>query len=151
MNILRFVIPILIISTCVEVCAQQDSLFNKISSLKGREKIDVLLKIAENTRDYAPELSLEFAEQSLVDATELGDTVLILMALKNLGLTYYGTGSYEKSLEYFNMILKIQQKTADNLGVASTYNNIGIIYDELERYPAALDFYQRSLDLKEKI
>jgi len=151
MKISGLIIALLIAFVCVDVNAQQDSLLNKINSLKGKEKINVLLKIAENTRSYAPELSLEFAEQSLVNARELGDTLLMLMALKNLGLTYYSTSNYEKSLEYFNHILEIQQKRADNLGVASAYNNLGIIYDELERYPAALDFYQRSLDLKEKI
>lgn len=144
-------IAILIALMGVEVSAQQDSLLNKINSLKGREKIDVLLKIAENTRSYAPELSLEFAEQSLQNATELGDTLLMLMALKSIGLTYYSTSNYEGSLEYFVRILEIQQQRSDNLGVASAYNNLGIIYDELERYPTALDFYHRSLDLKEKI
>jgi len=130
---------------------QQDSLFNKINTLKGKEKVDVLLKISENTRSYAPELSLEFAEQSLQSAIELEDTLLILLSLKNVGLTYYSTSNYEKSLEYFTRILEIQQQRADNQGVASAYNNIGIIYDELKSYPTALDYYHRSLDLKEKI
>ncbi len=151
MKISCLVIAFLIALTNAEVIAQQDSLLNKINSLTGREKVDVLLKIAENTRGYAPELSLEFAEQSLINASELKDTVLILMALKNIGLTYYSTSNYEKSLEYFTRILKIQLDRSDNLGVASAYNNIGIIYDELGRYPAALESYQRSLDLKQKI
>ncbi|GJM30305.1 MAG: hypothetical protein DHS20C17_29400 [Cyclobacteriaceae bacterium] len=131
--------------------AQQDSLFNRINSLKGREKIDVLLKISENTRSYAPELSLEFAQQSLQSSTDLRDTVLMLICLKNIGLTYYSTSNYAKSLEFFTQILEIQQHRADIQGVASAYNNIGIIYDELEKYSTALDFYQRSLELKERI
>jgi tetratricopeptide (TPR) repeat protein len=99
--------------------AQQDSLFNRISSLKGREKIDALLKISENTRSYAPEISIEFAQQSLQSAIDLGDTLLMLLSLKNVGLTYYSTSNYEKSLEYFTRILEIQQYRADDQGIAS--------------------------------
>ena len=130
---------------------QQDSLLNKVNNLKGREKIDVLLKISENTRSYAPELSLEFAEQSLDNAIQLQDSLLMLLSLKSLGLTNYSTGSYEKSLEYFTNILEIQQARNDMEGVASAYNNIGIIYDELQKYATALDFYHRSLEIKERI
>lgn len=146
-----FFIAFLTILTNYQANGQQDSLFNKINSLRGKEKVDVLLKISENTRGYAPELSVEFAQQSLQSATELGDTLLMLLALKNIGLTYYSTSNYEQSLEYFNRILEIQQNRLDNQGIASAYNNIGIIYDELKRYPTALEFYHRSLEIKEKI
>ena len=111
----------------------------------------MLLKISENTRSYAPELSLEFSQQSLQGATDLRDTLLMLRSLKSIGLTYYSTNDFEQSLEYFTEILKIQERRRDNQGIASAYNNIGIIYDELKRYPTALDFYHRSLDIKEKI
>jgi len=130
---------------------QQDSLLNQVNNLKGREKIDVLLKISENTRSYAPELSLEFAQQSLKNATDLGDTLLMLLSLKNLGLTFYSTNDLESSLDYFTRILMIQQQREDKQGIASAYNNIGIIYDELKRYPTALDFYHRSLEIKQKL
>jgi len=151
MKISCLLIPILMTFINADVVAQQDSLLNMVNNLKGREKIDVLLKISENTRSYAPELSLEFAEQSLQNATELGDTLLMLLSLKNIGLTHYSTNDFERSLDYFTGILKIQELREDQQGVASAYNNIGIIYDELERYPTALDFYHRSLDMKEKI
>ena len=130
---------------------QQDSLLNKVNNLKGKEKIEVLLKISENTRSYAPELSLEFAEQSLTNATKLQDSLLMLLSLKSLGLTNYSTGDYELSLLNFTSILEIQQARNDNEGVASAYNNIGIIYDELQKYATALDFYHRSLEIKERI
>lgn len=151
MKIYCFLIAFLMAFINTEAADQQDSLLNKVNNLKGREKIDVLLKISENTRSYAPELSLEFAQQSLKNATGLGDTLLMLLSLKNIGLTYYSTNDYEKSLDYFTRILKIQQQRADKQGIASAFNNIGIIYDELKRYPIALDFYHRSLDIKQKL
>ena len=151
MNIRCLLIAFLMAVSGAKVPAQQDSLLNKVNNLSGREKIDVLLKISENTRSYAPELSLEFGEQSLQNAIRLRDTVLILLSLKSIGLTFYSTSDFEKSLEYFTRILEIQQDMGDEQGVASAYNNIGIIYDELKRYPTALDFYHRSLELKEKI
>ena len=134
-----------------EASAQQDSLLNMVNNLKGREKIDVLLKLSENTRAYAPELSLEFGDQSLQSASTLEDTLLILSSLKSIGLTHYSNSDFEKSLQYFTRILELQQFRGDEQGVASAYNNIGIIYDELKRYPTALDFYHRSLELKEKL
>lgn len=151
MKITGFVIAILMALLTSEAIAQQDSLLSKVNNLRGREKIDVLLKISDNTRSYAPELSLDFAGQSLQGAIELNDTLLILLSLKSLGLTFYSTNDFEESLDYFTRILKIQEYRGDNQGIASAYNNMGIIYDELKRYPTALDFYHRSLDIKEKI
>jgi serine phosphatase RsbU (regulator of sigma subunit)/lipoprotein NlpI len=151
MKISGLLIAFLMSLTFVAAIAQQDSLLNRVNNLSGREKINVLLKISENTRGYAPELSLEFAEQARQNATNLQDTLLMLLSLKNIGLIYYSTSDFEKSLQYFTRILAIQQLRNDGLGVASACNNIGIIYDELKRYPTALDFYHRSLEMKEKI
>ena len=151
MKIPCLLIALLMALNSLEAVAQQDSLLNMENNLQGREKIDALLKLSENTRAYAAELSLELGEQSLESATALGDTLLILSSLKSIGLTHYSTSDFEKSLQYFTRILEIQQIRGDELGVASAYNNIGIIYDELKRYPTALDFYHRSLELKERL
>ncbi len=151
MKICGLVVVIFMGITPLYAFQQQDSLLNKVNNLKGAEKVEVLLKISENTRSYAPELSIEFANQSLESASQLSDTLLMLLALKNLGLTHYSTGDYESSLTSFSRILEIQQARNDVEGIASAYNNMGIIYDELKKFATALDFYHRSLELKRRI
>ncbi|MGI9544015.1 MAG: tetratricopeptide repeat protein [Cyclobacteriaceae bacterium] len=130
---------------------QQDSLLNRINQLQGLEKIGVLLNISENTRGYAPELSLEFAEQSFNLAIELEDLDSEIAALKSMGLTNFSTGNYETSLDNFTRILTLQEEREDARGIAGALYNLGLIYDQSKRYDIALEYYQRSLDLNRNI
>lgn len=68
-----------------------------------------------------------------------------------LGITYYKSGKYNKTLEEFNKTLNIYNELDNKKEVATLLNNIGIVYDNTYNYNRAIEYYNKSLDLKEKI
>jgi tetratricopeptide (TPR) repeat protein len=72
-------------------------------------------------------------------------------ALNNIGFIYNNLGQIEKSLEFYNIALKIREKIGDELGIASSLNNIGSIYDSQGAYEIALSYYFKSLKIQQSI
>lgn len=129
----------------------EDSLRNKIEGLSGKEKMEVLLNISQNTRDYAPQMSIDFGQQYLDLSRQLGDREQEIEALKNLGRTYYNLGDFDRTIQYFINILRLQEERDDKPGLASAFNSLGYVYSEIGRPETALDYYQRSLLIKEQL
>ncbi len=127
-----------------------DSLQNQIEGLKGREKMDVLLKISYNTRNYAPQMSIDFGEQFLAMSQQSGDLDLQIEGLQNLGIAYYNIGDYEKTIQNFIKALRIEEERNNIKGMSQAYNNLGIVFDEIGRKDKALEYYKRSLSIKEE-
>ena len=127
-----------------------DSLENQIKGLKGKEKMDVLLKISYNTRNYAPQMSIDFGKQFLEMSEAAGDKDLQIEGLQNLGITYYNIGDYEKTIQYFIKALRIEEERNNIKGMAQAYNNLGVVFDEIGRKEKALEYYKRSLSIKEE-
>lgn len=127
-----------------------DSLQNQIEGLKGREKMDVLLKISYNTRNYAPQMSIDFGEQFLTMSQESGDLDLQIEGLQNLGIAYYNIGDYEKTIQNFIKALRIEEERNNIKGMSQAYNNLGIVFDEIGRKEKALEYYKRALSIKEE-
>lgn len=127
-----------------------DSLESQVKDLKGQEKMDVLLKISYNTRNYAPQMSIDFGERFLVMAEETENLDAQIEGLHNLGITYYNIGDFEKTIQYFLKSLRIEEGRNNIKGMAQAYNNLGIVFDEIGRKNKALEYYQRSLAIKEE-
>lgn len=147
-----------LISTVLFICSiglpavgqRIDSLENQIKDLKGQEKMDVLLKISYNTRNYAPQMAIDFGERFLAMAEESGNLEAQIEGLHNLGITYYNIGDFEKTIQYFLKSLRIEEGRNNAKGMAQAYNNLGIVFDEIGRKKKALEYYQRSLAVKEE-
>lgn len=152
---IRLVFTILSLLFCFlqyEATAQNaDSLENQVKGLKGKEKMDVLLKISNNTRNYAPQMSIEFGERYLTMAEELQDSSAMVEGLQNLGITYYNIGDFEKTIQCFLQALRIEEGRNHIKGVAQAYNNLGVVFEEIGQEKKALDYYQRSLTIKEEL
>ena len=127
-----------------------DSLVNKMEGLEGKEKMDLLLKISYNTRNYAPQMSIEYGEQFLEMSREAGDKDMEIEGLQNLGITYYKIGDYEKTIEHFIKALRIEEERNNVKGMSQAYNNLGIVFDEIGRKEKALEYYKKSLSIKEE-
>ena len=127
-----------------------DSLEHQVQGLKGKEKMAVLLKISNNTRNYAPQMSIDFGERYLAMAEELGDSTAMVEGLQNLGITYYNIGDFEKTIQSFLQSLRIEEGRNNMKGVAQAYNNLGVVFEEIGQEEKALNYYQRSLTIKEE-
>ncbi|MEW7289738.1 CHAT domain-containing protein [Aquimarina sp. 2304DJ70-9] len=69
----------------------------------------------------------------------------LCVAYNAIGNCFKNTGSYEQSLEYFNMSLTLATLIygKENFRVGSAYQNIGFVYKELENYDEALTFLEK--------
>lgn len=112
--------------------------------------MDVLLKISYNTRNYAPQMSIDFGEQYLAMSLEAGDLDLQIEGLQNLGIAYYNIGDYEKTIQYFIKALRIEEERNNVKGMSQAFNNLGIVFDEIGRKDKALEYYKRALSIKEE-
>lgn len=128
-----------------------DSLESQVKGLNGKEKMEVLLKISNNTRNYAPQMSIDFGERYLAMAEELHDSTAMVEGLQSLGITYYNIGDFENTIQSFLQALRIEEGRSNLKGVAQAYNNLGVVFEEIGQEEKALNYYQRSLTIKKEL
>ena len=97
------------------------------------------------------ERAIDFYEQSLALAREIGNPSGEANSLGNLGLAYYNLGQYERALDFYEQSLALAREIGNSNGEASSLNNLGNVYDSLGQYERALDFHQQSLALAREI
>ncbi len=110
--------------------------------------LDELTFITANSN---PNLSIEYAHQTVHLAEKLQHREFKRQGLHFLGLNHYRLGNYDKTFEYFRQVLRMFEEDGDLKGIARLHNNIGIIYDELNQYEKALSYYHRSLEVKRQL
>jgi CHAT domain-containing protein len=94
---------------------------------------------------------LEFFEQALAIAKQIGDTAGSERTLNNIGAVYKKLGQYAKALEFYQQALAIAKQIGDTAGSERTLNNIGGVYPNLGQYAKALEFYQQALVIRKQI
>jgi tetratricopeptide (TPR) repeat protein len=75
-------------------------------------------------------------------------------ALTLLGVYYQSRGNCQKSLEYFEQILKIKRElygSTPHIDIAISLNYIGTLLESLGRYEGALQYYRESLAIYQKL
>ncbi|MEL7039273.1 MAG: tetratricopeptide repeat protein, partial [Cyanobacteria bacterium J06592_8] len=95
--------------------------------------------------------AIEYYQQSLTIAREIGDRNGEAASLGNLGIAYRRLGQYEKAIEYYQQSLAIFQEIGDRKGVASSLNNLGNAYFSLGQYQKAIEYHQQSLAIDREI
>lgn len=95
--------------------------------------------------------ALNYLQQSLEIAREIGDRNLISSALNNLGNAYSSIGDYPTVIDYLQQSLEIKREIGDCNGISNSFNNLGSAYKYLGDYPRAIDYHQRSLEIKRDI
>lgn len=108
------------------------NIFDSVSYKPGLAK--VLNNIAWNYKIQSlSERAIEYFNQSLELAVEIGDVDLQQGILNNLGTVYRGLGNQEQALEIYQQSLEINRKIGNRKWEAYNLNNIGMIYfDTLE-------------------
>ena len=95
--------------------------------------------------------AIDYYQQSLVIAQEIGDRSGIATSFNNLGNAYYSLGEYNKAIDYYQQSLVIAQEIGDRSGIATSFNNLGNAYYSLGEYNKAIDYYQQSLVIAQEI
>ena len=104
-----------------------------------------LQKLGENQK------AIEYLEQALQIAREMGDRQNEGIHLGNLGNAYTNLGEYRKAIKYHEQALQIAREIGDRKVEGSNLGNLGSAYANLGEYQKAKDFYLQSIDILEAI
>jgi tetratricopeptide (TPR) repeat protein len=95
--------------------------------------------------------AIEYHEQALVIAREIGDWSEEGADLGNLGIAYYYLGQVEEAIKYYDQALVISQKIGDRRGEGADYRNLGIAYNNLGQVEKAIEYYEQALVIAREI
>ncbi|MBD2069574.1 tetratricopeptide repeat protein [Leptolyngbya sp. FACHB-671] len=95
--------------------------------------------------------AIDFHQQHLSIAREIGDRRGEANALSNLGIAYFSLGQYQQTIDFYRQSLAIDREIGDQQGEVIALSNLGIAYFSLGQYQRAIDFYQQSLTIERGI
>ncbi len=95
--------------------------------------------------------AIDFFQQSLIIARDIGDRRREAYSLNNLGNAHDSVGQYPQAIDFLQQSLAIKRDIGDRKGEACSLNNLGNAHDSVGQYPQAIDFYQQSLAIKRNI
>jgi CHAT domain-containing protein/Flp pilus assembly protein TadD len=95
--------------------------------------------------------AIEFSEQFLTLATQMGDRFSIGEAFANLGMAYKGIGEYLKAIEFHQKSLAIMRELGNRQGEGRVLGNLGTTFEGLGDYEQAIASYQQSLTIAQEI
>ncbi|MCD4735914.1 MAG: tetratricopeptide repeat protein [Bacteroidales bacterium] len=127
-----------------------DSLENRLNSVSGEEKFDILYQLARIYSMKNPEKSILYGQELFNIADSLQNDTLIINSLNALAIINFYLGENFEGLKYQNqMITMLEKIISDDPGsayfkrkIASAYNNAGTLLDDLgEREEAIKKFF----------
>ncbi len=95
--------------------------------------------------------AIEFHQQRLAIAQQIGDKAGVGKALGNLGNAYHSLGDYQKAIEFLQQGLAIFKQIGDRAGEGTILGNLGNAYHSLGDYQKAIEFHQQGLAIFKQI
>ncbi|MBV6452224.1 MAG: Photosystem I assembly protein Ycf3 [Anaerolineales bacterium] len=95
--------------------------------------------------------AIEFYEQRMIIAREIGDRRGEGNALNNMGLAYADLGDARKAIEFYEQALLIDREIGDRRGEGADLGNLGIAYKNLGDARKAIEFYEQYLSIAREI
>jgi tetratricopeptide (TPR) repeat protein len=92
-------------------------------------------------------IALDFYEQGLKIAREIGDKEEIAANLANIGQLKTLQGFYEEAIVYMEEALAIDREIGDESTIAIDLNTIGRIYDSWGMPEKAIDYFEQALEI----
>jgi serine phosphatase RsbU (regulator of sigma subunit)/Tfp pilus assembly protein PilF len=112
-------------------------------------KVNVLNSLALCYQKNVPEKALDYAQQSLDLAENIGFKKGMSTAFHTLGSIKYYAGDFDMALEFLYKDTAVAAQIGDRAGVGTSYNTIGNIHAQRGEYDKALEYYFKSLTIKE--
>ena len=98
-----------------------------------------------------PQRAIDFFQQHLVIAREIGDRRGEGQALGNLGLAYADLGQPQRAIDFHQQALVISREIGDRRGEGNALGNLGLAYADLGQPQRAIEFYQQQLTIVREI
>lgn len=110
-------------------------------------KVNLLNRMALNTRESDHDMALRYATDALAMAEKLDYTRGKAAALGNIGWIYYRKNDYVKSIQNSIEAMKLSELAKDTLEMARSMNNIAAVSYEQKQYDKSLNEFRRALQL----
>ncbi|MDD4653568.1 MAG: tetratricopeptide repeat protein [Methanothrix sp.] len=95
--------------------------------------------------------AIEYHEQSLAIAREIGDRRGEGANLGNMGSAYAALGDTRKAIEYYEQALVIDREIGDRRGEGNDLGNMGLAYANLGDTRKAIEYYEQALVIDREI
>lgn len=118
------------------------------TNIPDSSRLKVCMQLLYHYNTSEPSTAILYGEQGLVIARKIQDKSNQVRLLNNLGIAFYGLGNYEKTLDYFLLVLDLEKGLGNINSLARAMNNVGIIYDEIGRLDKSTYYYEESLKIK---
>ncbi|XP_019613996.1 PREDICTED: tetratricopeptide repeat protein 28-like [Branchiostoma belcheri] len=125
-----------------------------------QEKMQIYFKKGDMQREqlHSPRTAIQYYEQHLALARQLGDRRQEGWAYNRLGMAYSDMGEYETALKYHRQYLKIvlesgdqKEQTKAHTNVGESYRLLGKLNQATSHFNTALQLVQQTRDLQEEM
>ncbi len=153
-NNFRFYFLVIVILLLNSIVYSQNSAIDSLKAIlkiskEDTNKVNTLNSLALSLQKKTPDEAINYAQQSLKLAEELGYNRGMSNGFHTMGSIKYYAGDYDKALEFLFKDIAISEKMGDKKGIATSYNTIGNIHAQRGEYDQALEFYLKSLTIRE--
>lgn len=124
-----------------------DSLEKKLSTVSGKEKVDILNELADATNRTAKLIPSEYAEQALKLARKIKYRYGEAIAMRNIGFNYYRRNELGKAEPEIKKALEIFLQLKDSFQVCETYNQFGLLFWKKDQFIPAYQYFRASLKI----
>ncbi len=112
-------------------------------------KVNALNELSYSLFSTEPERAIQYGEEALSLAREIGYKTGAAYALKHIGLGYYISADFVEVLDNWLQSLQIFEEINDQVGVANMVNNLGAVFYNEGNEAKAIEYYLRSLNIAE--
>ncbi|MCB0488182.1 MAG: tetratricopeptide repeat protein [Cyclobacteriaceae bacterium] len=148
---MRYILILLSLACTEHLIAQQDSLYQKLYSSSGVQRVDVLTDIARSFQVGAADSVFKYGALAYREAQQLNYNNGQVKALLNLGLAKRMISQYDSSLVYFNKALSQCDSVDTPDLVAELHMGIGGAYYYKGMPDVALTYFTRAAEGFEKL
>lgn len=107
-------------------------------------RVKVLKELSYQHRINDPALALNYADQAIVLAEDLGYDNGIFDAYLTKGIVFYNRSENDSALKYYEVALLVAEKTGDPKQLSTIYSNMGNSYGDIGQNKKSLECYMKS-------
>jgi len=118
---------------------------NKLKTVSGKDKFDVLYKLSKSYLTVSPKKSLKYGNQAFDIAKKIKSKTSQANALNMIGTAYYKQGKYKSAIKNYEKELALREKLGHKISKAKILYNIGSVYEANSKERKALTEYEKAL------
>ena len=146
MKKIRFIGLILLFPTLLQAqnLSVSDSIQQLLSTVHGKAKVSLLIKLSEQNRDKSVYNSKKYNEEAFVISQKYGYKNLMGLSRKSMGVSYFYWGDMKNAFSYFKDGLHFYRQSGNREGQSNCLNDIGLVYEGWANFDSAARYYKAS-------